>query len=75
MSFEKCHIVPKNEKRDPLGFINIHSVAKYQKISKGDSFKTLKNFRKKFRTVPKNIERGDPLVFSAFVRYVKKGKK
>ena len=32
---------------DPLGFINIHSVAKYQKTRRGDSFETLKNFRKK----------------------------
>ena len=59
---------------DPLGFINIHSVAKYQKTRRGDSFETLKNFRKKFRTVPKKIERGDPLVSSGFVGYVKKVK-
>ena len=31
----KRHIVPKNEKGDPLGFINILSVAKYQKKSEG----------------------------------------
>ena len=48
---------------DPLGFINIHSVAKYQKTRRGDSFETSKNFRKKFRTVPKKIERGDSLAF------------
>ena len=59
---------------DPLGFINIHSVAKYQKTRRGDSFETLKNFRKKIRTVPKKIERGDPLVSSGFVGYVKKVK-
>ena len=34
-SFEKRRIVPKNEKGDPLGFINIHSVAKYQKTRRG----------------------------------------
>ena len=28
--------------------------------------------RKKFRTVPKKIERGDPLILSGFVGYVKK---
>ena len=60
---------------DPLGFINIHSVAKYQKTRRGDSFETLENFRKKFRTVSKKIERGDPLVSSGFVGYVKKVKK
>ena len=27
----KCRIVLENEKGDPLGFNNIHSVAKYQK--------------------------------------------
>ena len=49
----KRRIVPKNEKGDPLGFINILSVAKYQKTRRGDSFETLKIFEKKFRTVPK----------------------
>ena len=43
----KRRIVPKNEKGDPLGFINILSVAKYQKIRRGDSFETLKIFEKK----------------------------
>ena len=62
----KRRIVPKNEKEDPLGFINILSVAKYQKIRRGDSFETLK-----IRTVPKKIERGDPLESSGFVDYVK----
>ena len=58
---------------DPLGFINIHSVAKYQKTRRGDSFETLKIFRQKFRTVPKKIER----VFGLFrfFRLCKKGKK
>ena len=58
----------------PLGFINILSVAKYQKIRRGDSFETLKIFEKKIRTVPKKIERGDPLESSGFVGYVKKVK-
>ena len=63
-SGEKCR------KGDPLGFINIYSVAKYQKTRKGDSFETLKNFRKKSHNAEK-IERGDPLVSSGFVGYVK----
>ena len=71
----KRRIVPKNGKGDPLGFINILSVAKYQKTRRGDSFETLKIFEKKIRTVPKKIERGDPLESSGFVGYVKKGKK
>ena len=45
------------------------------KTRKGDSFETLKNFRKKSRTMPKKIERGDPLVSSGFVGYVKIVKK
>ena len=66
----KRRIVPKNEKGDPLGFINILSVAKYQKIRRGDSFETLKIFEKTIRTVPKKIERES----SGFVGYVKKVK-
>ena len=44
-----------------MGFINIHSVAKYQKTRRGALWGHLKNFRKS-RTVPKKIQRGDPLV-------------
>ena len=58
---------------DPLGFINILFVAKYQKIRKGDSFEKLKIFGKKFAQCRK-IERGDPLESSGFVGYVKKVK-
>ena len=59
-SFRKSRIVPKNVKRgDPLGFINIYSVAKYQKPRKGDSFETIKNFEKKVAQCRKKIERGD----------------
>ena len=50
--------MPKNVKGDPSGFYNIYSVAKYQKTQKGDSFETLKNFRKKSRTVPKKSKGG-----------------
>ena len=56
-----------------MGFINIYSVAKYQKTRKVDSFETLKNFRKKSHNA-KKIERGDPLVSSGFLGYVKKVK-
>ena len=70
----KRRIVPKNEKGDPLGFINILSVAKYQKIRRGDSFEKLKIFEKKFAQCRKKIEKGDPLESSGFVGYVKKVK-
>ena len=60
---------------DPLGFINILFVAKYQKIRRGDSFEKLKIFEKKIRTVPKKkLKGGDLLESSGFVGYVKKVK-
>ena len=59
---------------DPLGFINILSVAKYQIIRRGDSFESLKIFEKKFAQCRKKIEKGDPLESSGFV-VRKKGKK
>ena len=46
-----------------------------KKNSKGGLFWDLKKFSKKIRTVPKKIERGDLLVSSGFVGYVKKVKK
>ena len=65
------HSAEKCNRGDPLGFINIYSVAKYQKTRKGDSFETLKHFRKKVAHCRNKIERGDPLVSSGFVGYVK----
>ena len=39
--FQKMpHSAEKCKRGDPLGFINIYSVAKYQKTRKGDSFET-----------------------------------
>ena len=60
-------------KGDPLGFINIHSVAKYEKTRRGDPFETLFFFEKS-RTVPKKIQRGDPLDTSGFVGFLEKVK-
>ena len=59
---------------DPLGFNNKLSVAKYQKIRRGDPFETLKIFEKNSHSAEKKIERGDPLESSGFVGYVKKVK-
>ena len=50
------HSAEKCERGDPFGFINIHSVAKYKKNSKGDTLRT--HFRKKSRTVPKKSKGG-----------------
>ena len=70
--FQKMsHSAKKCKRRETLDFINIYSVAKYQKTRKGDSFETLKNFRKKVAQCRKQIERGGTLVSSGFVGYVK----
>ena len=54
-TFRKCRISAEKCKRgDPLGFINIYSVAKYHKTRKRDSFETLKNFREKIAQCRQN---------------------
>ena len=69
------HSAEKCKRGDPLGFINIYLVAKYQKKTrKGDSFETLKNFRKKSPNDAEKNRKGHPLVSSGFVGYVKKVK-
>ena len=65
------HSAEKCKRGDPLGFINIYSVAKYQKTRKGDSFETLKNFRKKSHN---SEQKSNLLVSSGFVGYGKKEK-
>ena len=55
--FQKMsHSAEKCKKVDPLGFINIYSLAKYQKTRKGDSFETLKNFRKQVAQCRKKLK-------------------
>ena len=68
------HSAEKCKRGDPLGFINIHSVAKYQKTRRGDPFETIKKFRKKSRTVQKKIQREDPFGTSGFVGFLEKVK-
>ena len=70
---ENVALCRKCKRGDPLGFFNIDSVAKYQKTRKGDSFESLKVFRKKSHNAEKK-SKGDPLVLSGFVGYVKKVK-
>ena len=55
---KKSHSAKKCRRGNPLGFINIHSVAKYEKTRRGDPFETLRIFSKKSRTVPKKTQRG-----------------
>ena len=57
-----------------MGFINIHSFAKYQKTRRGDSFETLKIFQKISHSV-KKLSKADHLLSSDFLGYVKKEKK
>ena len=74
-SFRKMsHSAEKCKKGDPLGYVNIHSVAKYQKTRSGVLSETMKNFRRKVAECRKKIKRGDPLVSSGFVAYVKNKK-
>ena len=59
---------------DALGFINIYSVAKYQKTRKGDSFETLKSFRKKVAQRRKK-SKGGPFSLLRFCSLRLKSKK
>ena len=65
----------KTERRNFLGFSNIHSVAKHQKKCRGDPLRK-KNFEKKSEkkclAVPKKIERGDSLVSPGMICYAEK---
>ena len=56
---------------DSLTYILLQNIKKLE----GGLFWDLKKFRKKIRTVPKKNWKGDPLVSSGFVGYVKKVKK
>ena len=64
------HSAKKCKRGDPLGFINIYSVAKYQKTRKGDSFETLKNFRNAEKKT-----KGGPFSLVRFCRLRLKSKK
>ena len=64
----------KTERGDPLGFFNIHSVAKHQKNAGGPFGKNF-FFRKKSLAVPKKNERGESLVSPGMVCYAEKQKK
>ena len=61
----------KSEKRDLLGFFNIHSVAKHLKKCRGDPLGKF-FFSKKSLLVPKKIERGDSLVSPGMICYAEK---
>ena len=64
----------KTERGDPLGFFNIHSVAKHQKIAGGTLWGKFFFSKKKSRSAEKN-ESGDPLVSPGIVYYAEKQEK
>ena len=58
--------MPKTtEREDPLGFFNIHSVAKHQKIEGGTLWGKFVFFSKKSLTMPKKTE-GGPFSLSRY---------
>ena len=62
--------MPKNVKGGTLwALLTYILLQNIKKLERG--FETLKNFRKKVAQCRKKIERGDPLVSSGFVGYVK----
>ena len=67
---KKSHNAEKTERRNPLGFSNIHSVAKHKKMQ-GDPLRK-KISKKKCLAVPKKIERGDSLVSPGMICYAEK---
>ena len=77
-SGENLTMPKKTERRNPLGFSNIHSVAKHQKNAGGPfeekKFRK-KIIRKKCLAVPKKIERGDSLVSPGMICYAEKQEK
>ena len=54
--------MPKTERGDPLGFLNTHSVVKYQKIE-GENF----YFRKEISQCRKKLKRGTFWDFSTSI--------
>ena len=64
----------KTERGDPLGFFNIHSVAKHQKNAWGTLWGKI-FFRKKSLAVPKKNERGESLVSPGMACYAVKQEK
>ena len=65
----------KTERGDPLGFFNIHSVAKHQKKMQGRPFWGKIFFRKKKSRSAEKNERGESLVSPGMVCYAEKQEK
>ena len=66
--------MPKNVKGGTLLDLLTNIPLQNSKNSKGGPFGDIKKFSKKSRTVPKKIQRGDPLGTSGFVCFLEKVK-
>ena len=64
---KQSHSAEKLERGDPLGFLKLQFAAKYQKTGRGDPLAT----KKKVAQCRKKNKRGDPVVSSGFVSFVK----
>ena len=74
-SGENLTLPKKTERRNPLGFSNIHSVAKHQKNAGGTLCGkkiSKKNPKKNVSQCRKKIERGDSLVSPGMICYAEK---
>ena len=67
--------MPKNVKGGTLWDVLTYIQLQIMKKLEGGPFWNIKNFSKKSRTVPKKIQRGDPLGTSGFVGFLEKVKK
>ena len=75
VSQKNLTVPKKTERGDPLGFSNIHSVAKQQKNWRGDPFGETFFFRKKSLKMPKKNWKGGPFVLARYgMLRVKTGK-
>ena len=76
--FEKKYFLgrtmPKNSKRGHSGSFNVFYKPKTSKKFKGVPFDKFRKFSRKSRTVPKKIQRGDPLGTSGCVCFLEKVK-
>ena len=72
---KKSHSAEKCKREDPLGCINIHSVANHEKTWRGDPFGTLNFFSKKSRSVPKKSPKGGSFRHVRFCRLPWKSEK
>ena len=62
--------MPRNQRRDPLGSLNVFLQTDNFKKIQGVPFNRIQKFSKKSRIVPKN-PKGDPLVYPLLIETLK----